>query len=170
MIELSHRCPWTIELAQLCVQLCRRQQGPRYNVNMRLRLRGRWTLSNLLLLRMCTFPQISHFLSSNSPDWTLFFHFLPPGRLWLRSMRACVCKYKPLCDASLALKRLQICGKTCPVYERLSGNSAPVCKHHLFIYLFKNVHSSLRACLFGGVKPSLTQLWGLHLWRSAMKA
>lgn len=47
MIELSHRCPWTIELAQLCVQLCRRHQGPRYNVNMRLRLRGRWTLSNL---------------------------------------------------------------------------------------------------------------------------
>lgn len=104
-------------------------------------VKGRGTSSNLC----CFWCARSHKCPISSAATALigpralFFHFLLLGRHWLRSMRAYVCKYWPLCDASFTLKRLQICGKNMSslwVYERLSGNSALVCKHHLFIYLF----------------------------------
>lgn len=163
---------WTITIVCAIMQ---KAAGTQIYCEYETEFKGRMNLVKPALLLMCTFPQMSHFLSSNSPDWTayLVLSFPPTCRLWLRSMCAYVCKYRPLCDASFALKTPADLWKIMSslwVYERLSGNSALLCKHHLFIYLFKNLHSSLRACLFGGVNPSLTQLWGLHLWRSAMKA
>lgn len=156
MIELLHRCPWTMELAQLYVQLCRRHQGPRYNVNMRPRLRGRWTLSNLWCF-WCARSQKCHISSAATAligPRTLFFHFLPPGHLWLRFMCAYVCKYWPLCDASFTLKRLQICGRTCPVSEFMSASleiqHSYVNTTYLFIYLKICIRPSEPACLVEG--------------------
>lgn len=153
MTQLSHRCPWTIEPSQLCVQLCRRQQGPRYIVNMRLSLRGGWTLSNPRCF-WCAHSHKCHISSAATAligPRTLYFHFLlPAGFDWDPCVH--MSANTGLCvTLRLPSKRLQICGKSCPVSEFMSASleiqHSYVNTTYLFIYLKICIRPSEPACL-----------------------